>query len=440
MRAPGLWTASPPDFSLRTRYCGSSFEARTVRPASSVSEVISLTTSPEAVPPWERQVTWSPGCSRSLMRGTYPATVRGMWGRPSRRPGLHVAYGAWVTIGAAGAPPDPDPCPEFTDPASRPDPALVAAAADLAARWEPASPPQLLSSRGEAVVVARGDVVVKVHHSATDAADLAARLRVAAGDASGVLARPWDATVHRAAGRLLTAWPRAAVLGVDDLDDAPWAELGALAARLQRRTPRLAGMPGARAGLRVAEALHRLAVTPAAGAEAVGPAVARARDLVLRAGAALPAWTRGEPAGDAAEAGLPVAVVHADLHLGQLGRFGGPDGGWRLLDVDDLGVGAAAWDLARPAAWYAAGVLDPADWAAFLDAYRTEGGPAVPPDGDPWPWLDAVARALAVQTAARAVIEAVIVGRELDTVGESFLRASAAIVEDSRPGRDSGPR
>ncbi len=55
-----MCTASPPDFSLLTRYCGSSFDARTVRPAASVSSVIFFSTTPSAVPPWDFQVTWSP--------------------------------------------------------------------------------------------------------------------------------------------------------------------------------------------------------------------------------------------------------------------------------------------------------------------------------------------------------------------------------------------
>jgi uncharacterized membrane protein len=58
--ADGLCTASLPVLSLRTRYCGSSSEARTGRPAASVSSVISSTTSPCTVCPWLDQVTSSP--------------------------------------------------------------------------------------------------------------------------------------------------------------------------------------------------------------------------------------------------------------------------------------------------------------------------------------------------------------------------------------------
>src|SRR6185503_10428733 len=109
-------------------------------------------------------------------------------------------------------------------------------------------------------------------------------------------------------------------------------------------------------------------------------------------------WLRDDAGGE--RPGRPRTLVHGDFHLGQLVRHAGR---WRLIDVDDLGTGDPAWDLARPAAWFAAGVLDPAGWAALLAGYRAAGGPAVPPDGDPWPVLDPFARALTVQTAALAV-------------------------------------
>ncbi|NEC72756.1 phosphotransferase family protein, partial [Streptomyces rochei] len=152
---------------------------------------------------------------------------------------------------------------------------------------------------------------------------------------------------------------------------------------------------------------------------------------VLDAWGALPAWARGEaPLPDAA------TLCHGDFHLGQLVRHPSPAGPWLLIDVDDLGTGAPAWDLARPAAWYACGLLPPGDWDRFLSAYRAAGGPAVPAREDPWPSLDVPARALTAQTAARAVTKAVVAGRDLDEVERSLVDACSrmAAVRPSTPG------
>ncbi|WFB11485.1 aminoglycoside phosphotransferase family protein [Streptomyces sp. LX-29] len=139
---------------------------------------------------------------------------------------------------------------------------------------------------------------------------------------------------------------------------------------------------------------------------------------VLRAWGTLPAWARGEADSPRAD-----ALCHGDLHLGQLVRHPAPEGPWLLIDVDDMGLGEPAWDLARPAAWYATGLLDPADWARFLGAYRAAGGRAVPPEGDPWAELDAPARALTVQTAATALLKAMAADRPLDGVEEALVEA-----------------
>ncbi|TWV31993.1 aminoglycoside phosphotransferase family protein, partial [Streptomyces misionensis] len=106
-------------------------------------------------------------------------------------------------------------------------------------------------------------------------------------------------------------------------------------------------------------------------------------------------------------------------------RHPAPDGPWRLIDVDDLGLGVPAWDLARPAAWYACGLLPPDTWTRFLAAYRAARGPAVPAAGDPWPALDVPARALTVQTAALAITKALTAHRPLDEAERALVGACA---------------
>ena len=74
---------------------------------------------------------------------------------------------------------------------------------------------------------------------------------------------------------------------------------------------------------------------------------------------------------------------------------------WTLIDIDDLGVGDPAWDLARPAGFWVAGLIPDGDWTTFVDAYRDAGGAALPPSPtDPWPVLEPFARAAVVQAAA----------------------------------------
>ncbi|MFI1706977.1 phosphotransferase family protein [Streptomyces griseoruber] len=269
-------------------------------------------------------------------------------------------------------------------------------------------PAGTLADRSDATVVRHADTVVKAHAPTTLPADLAPRLATATRHPDLLLPplAPAPVALH---GRLVTFWPYGTPVDPDDPDAAPWEAAATLLARLHR-TPAPPGLPPMRGPAKAAQAVARFqeTVPPAAGAP------------VLRAWSALPAWARGE-------APMPdtTTLCHGDLHLGQLVRHPAPDGAWRLIDVDDLGVGVPAWDLARPAAWYACGLLPPDEWTRFLNAYRTAHGPAVPGDGDPWPALDVPARALTVQTAARAVTKAAAENRPLDEIEQSLVDACA---------------
>ncbi|MGH3731724.1 MAG: phosphotransferase [Micromonosporaceae bacterium] len=295
---------------------------------------------------------------------------------------------------------------------------------------------QVLSRRSRGAVVRLAGVVVKAHAPDTDPGQLEARLRLAAApDLDGVLLRalpqPDGGLVARLAGYPVTAWPAGEPVDPDQPDLAPWSHAGVLLARLHHATPTGPGDAAPTGDATLTGLCDRALV--AGGPARVIRALARLEDagrhpasaVVRDAAATLPPWAYGEAP---APTGRPRTLCHGDWHLGQLVRV--PDG-WRLVDVDDLGYGDPAWDLARPAAWYATGLMPPAAWRRFLDSYRRHGGPAVPADRDPWPSLDVVARALVVQMAALSVVDGVRQQRALDEVERSLVETCRMIIADS---------
>lgn len=272
--------------------------------------------------------------------------------------------------------------------------ALEAWVREVAAPYGPVDGVTVAFRESGALLAYAGRTVVKVHPDGTDAGDLAARLAVAAGLGT-VCVAPLDLRPQALpeatglGGSVATLWPRVEVLD-PDVPVMPWADAAALLAALHRApAPAGADVLPAAWPQRLLHVLGRLRRGTDGGAPRV----------VIGAGEALVVdIVRSEPG--------PAVLTHGDWHLGQLGRA---PGGWRLIDVDDLSLADAAWDLARPAGFWAAGILADDDWATFLAAYRAAGGPAVPAEGDPWPRLDLPARAAVVVAAARALLR---VGRD----------------------------
>ncbi|MEU0566091.1 aminoglycoside phosphotransferase family protein [Nonomuraea sp. NPDC005983] len=275
--------------------------------------------------------------------------------------------------------------------------------AGVADAYGGSGPTMLHPTRTDVVVLRRGEVVVKAHSRRDDVESLRPRLRAVASAAlSGVMLAPLEREVLSVAGRAVTVWPAGRPVAHDDPDGAPWEAGARLLARLHAVPLTLVpALPAAGGPARVARAVRRMSGD--------GPV----ERLVRRVFEELPG---PEPL-------LPGLLTHGDWHLGQLVHRDR----WLLIDVDDLGVGDPAWDLARPAAWFAAGLLDPAVWRRFLGAYLASGGPALGGD-DPWQRLDLPARALTVQLAAVAVVNAEREGRELDEVEHALIESCNRIV------------
>ncbi|MGV8908466.1 MAG: phosphotransferase family protein [Propionicimonas sp.] len=223
-------------------------------------------------------------------------------------------------------------------------------------------------------------VIVKIHGEGTDRERLRRRLHCMGGtDMDRVWIQPLIyAPIPAPDDRLATVWPRVTVLST--IDRPPWTEVGSLLAQLHRMPiaddpPRLGGHS------RLARAITYLQRGPADLAWLLDLAEPLADELLR------------QPAQE--------TLAHGDFHLGQLGHT--PlRRSWKLLDVDDFGIGDPAWDLASPAGFWRAGLLEEAGWETFLEAYREAGGPAVPPDGDPWPALALPARAAVLVAAVQA--------------------------------------
>lgn len=279
------------------------------------------------------------------------------------------------------------------------------------------APLTVLVDRPTALLVRSGDVVAKAHRPGTSVQQLAARLAVASACPVTVgplpvpapVVAPFVASVD---GRAATLWPVGSAVDTQDRHAVPWHAAAALLADLHA-TPVPSGLPVMGGYARLRRAFERLALCARAETDA--------RAAVLEAARSLPRWVTGTESAPG-----PQCLVHGDFHLGQLVEV---DQAWRLIDVDDLGAGPGVWDLARPAAWAAVGLIPMDIWYEFLACYHGAGGRAVPPDTDPWPFVEVPARAVAVQAAARVLTASAREDRCLDEDEQLLIDACRRMAE-----------
>ncbi|WP_019631307.1 phosphotransferase family protein [Actinomadura atramentaria] len=257
--------------------------------------------------------------------------------------------------------------------------------------------PAVLYDRHGVLVVRVGDVVVKSHQEDREAGDALARRLVVAAALPGI-ALPPLAPPRTVDGTAVTVWPYGEPVAPER---PPWADAGRLLAALHR-----ADVPDGTPQRARRDRVERLVARLGDGEDA---------DTVRAAFRTLKPEQQEEH----------TSLVHGDWHLGQLVNH---QNRWLLIDVEDLGTGDPAWDLARPAALYLGGVLAPAAWNEFVTAYRAAGGPVA--DGDDatlWTRLDEPARTLAIQIAATCVQSAREQHREPDTAEAAMVAACGRI-------------
>ncbi len=256
------------------------------------------------------------------------------------------------------------------------------------------SPGHILSSRSDRLVIRVGSTVVKAHAPGTSASELRARMSLlASGPLSEIFLAPLHAEVWTVADqRFATLWPIGSPVD-EQLATAPWQQAATLLARLHQAPlpqPQDFEAPSCRAPIKVQTVIAQLKLEHAGRPDSFTSTVMDAAETL-------------RPVDDPADSMR--TLVHGDWHFGQLLALNQSGKKlWRLIDPDDMGIGDPAWDLARPAAFFAAGLIPPEVWFSFLKTYQASGGPAVFDIHDPWPRLERPARALLIQCAASAVL------------------------------------
>ncbi|MDO4259218.1 MAG: hypothetical protein Q4C87_06840 [Actinomycetaceae bacterium] len=258
------------------------------------------------------------------------------------------------------------------------------------------------------------NTVIKTHRAGTNPLELVRRLSLWPSDV-GLTALQVDLSCDPPN----STWPRVHTMNREQPD---WRGVGELLGRLHRPAPPQAPVHGW--GERLVRAVQPLR---AGWMRDLGIS------LVTEVAARFPA---GQPDG--------TWLIHGDFHLGQLGLVPRsplgtganpqqdpllegfapaskskevqsqdvgplgtaevvppPDYDLVLLDPDDFGVGDPAWDLARIGGFWAAGLIDDADWFDFFRGYRSTAVTPLAKAKHPWDLIDLPARVAVFVAASR---------------------------------------
>jgi hypothetical protein len=127
----------------------------------------------------------------------------------------------------------------------------------------------------------------------------------------------------------------------------------------------------------------------------------------------------------------PKVWSHGDFHLGQIVII--QDQGKnaaRLIDCDSLCHSIAEWDLARPAALFAAGILPAQFWQSFIESYAEHRFKCKLNEKKLWSSLDIPAKVMTVKLATNAVNRATLTDDYLEDSELELIETCKAISHD----------
>jgi aminoglycoside phosphotransferase (APT) family kinase protein len=254
------------------------------------------------------------------------------------------------------------------------------------------------------------DVIVKSHARRTNESHLGQCLQIVSGSGfRDVFVQPRIAKPKHVAGKLVTYWQAGRALECHSPDEIDWGAAAKLLATLHA-LPIPARTPQSGWTARIKRSYQRLAILPDS----------LERTAVLSAYATLPSHgsSRWIPA--------PPVVIHGDFHPGQLVELGGQ---LKLIDIDDVGIGDATWDLSRIAGWRLAGLLSEENWRQFIDSYFAQRPDFHDDQASLWDRLELSARAAVVQSAAARLFAAWDESRPLEDFESDLIETCKRIAD-----------